>query len=267
VKLRQWVLSLAIAVPLAGPAALVGADKSDRAKQPGAFGALKAPAVDSVRSQALDWLKSVGKADVKKTEFEALWKETERGLLDLVSATLTLGDDKAAKLLAEARDPDTTAPTKVPELLTDAKQPAFYRANLALAYAKALSNRRIFEESVAVLKTIKPEQVVDPAAYFFHRAVAEHAMLLKPEANRSITGLIYDVAEAPERYQMVGLLMLYDMQAWRDKDLGTVARKMDNIERRLELARGGPQTQKLQREVVARLDEIIKELENQAKGA
>jgi hypothetical protein len=41
---------------------------------------------------------------------------------------------------------------------------------------------------------------------------------------------------------------------------------MDNIERRLELARGGPQTQKMQKEVVARLDEIIKELENRQKG-
>jgi hypothetical protein len=61
--------------------------------------------------------------------------------------------------------------------------------------------------------------------------------------------------------------MLYDMQGWRDKDLGAVARKMDNIERRLELARGGPQTQKMQKEVVARLDEIIKELENKAKGS
>ena len=59
-------------------------------------------------------------------------------------------------------------------------------------------------------------------------------------------------------------------QSWRDGDipakLGSIARKMDNIERRLELARGGPKTQKIQKDVVARLDEIIKQLENQAKG-
>ena len=41
---------------------------------------------------------------------------------------------------------------------------------------------------------------------------------------------------------------------------------MDNIERRLDLARGGPQTQKIQKEVVARLDELIKKLENQKNG-
>ena len=60
--------------------------------------------------------------------------------------------------------------------------------------------------------------------------------------------------------------MLFDMMGWQDKDLGWIARKMDNIERRLELARGGPQTQKMQKEVVARLDELIKELENKQKG-
>ena len=60
--------------------------------------------------------------------------------------------------------------------------------------------------------------------------------------------------------------MLLDMHAWKDKDLQSVARKMENVERRLELARGGPQTQKLQKEIVLRLDELIKELENKNKG-
>ncbi len=57
------------------------------------------------------------------------------------------------------------------------------------------------------------------------------------------------------------------MTTWQEKDLGAIARKMDNIERRLDLARGGPQTQKMQKEVVLRLDELIKEMENQAKGS
>ena len=266
-SLRQWVSALAVAIPLVGSGpALEGADKT-RPKEPASFGTLKASSLEAARGQALAWLKGVGKADAVQKEFDALWQQTDRSLLDLVSATLALGDADAAKLLAEARDPASPAPTQVPAVLKDGKRDVFYRANLGLAYAKALSNRRVYEETVEVLKTIKPDTVVDPAAYFFTRAVAEHALLLKAEANRSITGLLDDVAEAPDRYKMVGLLMFYDMQGWRDKDLGAVARKMDNVERRLELARGGPHTQKIQREVVARLDEIIKELENQAKGA
>jgi hypothetical protein len=231
-------------------------------------GTLRAPSPEVTRSQALDWLKGVRPmADATQKEFDAIWSDADRPLLDRVAGTLALGDPEAAKLLAEARDPGTTAPTKVPAVLKDEKQSAFYRANLALAYAKALSNRRIHEEALDALRVVKPENVVDPAGYFFVRAVAEHSLLLKNEAFRSIVGVVEDVADAPDRYKIVSLLMLYDMQTWKDKDLGWIARKMDNIERRLELARGGPQTQKMQTEVVRRLDEIIKELENQKKGS
>jgi len=231
-------------------------------------GSLKAPSAEATRSQALDWLKGVRPmADATQKDFDAIWSDADRPLLDRVAGTLALGDPQAAKLLAEARDSSTAAPTTVPAMLKDEKQSAFYRANLALAYAKALSNRRIHEEALDALRVVKPENVVDPAGYFFIRAVAEHALLLKNDAFRSIVGVVEDVADAPDRYKIVSLLMLYDMQTWKDKDLGWIARKMDNIERRLELARGGPQTQKMQTEVVRRLDEIIKELENQQKGS
>jgi hypothetical protein len=62
------------------------------------------------------------------------------------------------------------------------------------------------------------------------------------------------------------MLMVLDMAQWREKDLAEIARKMDDIERRLELARGGPITQKKQKDVVARLDEIIKQMEQQQKN-
>ena len=129
-----------------------------------------------------------------------------------------------------------------------------------------MANRRIHEESLDVLKTFRPEQVVDPMAYLFYRSINEHSLLKKPEATQTIIRLLEDGVGSPERYKTVSALMLLDMQTWKDKDLGAIARKMENIERRLDLARGGPQTQKLQKEVVARLDELIKELENKAKG-
>jgi hypothetical protein len=260
-------LILGLAVPLVGSSSALAKAEKAPAREPISFGTLQAPGLEAARGQALAWLKGVGKADATmQKKFDAVWQEADRPLLDKVADTLALGDAQAAKLLAEARDPEGAAPTRVPEVLKDAKRPAFYRANLALAYAKALSNRRVYEEALDALKAAKPDQVVDPAGYFFHKAVAEHALLLPQEASRSIVGVLEDVADAPERYKLVSMLMLYDMQSWRDKDLGEIARKMDNIERRLELARGGPHTQKIQKEVVARLDEIIKKLEAQKKG-
>jgi hypothetical protein len=264
VTLRHWFAVLAVALTLfAGRQGLVGDEKKGGLA---AFGALEPATPEAARASALAWLKQARKDDMATLrQFEAIWKQDDRTVLDRVADSLALGDAAAAKLLAEATDLSSPAPTAVPAVLRDAKAPAFYRANLALAFGRAMSNRRVHEEALAVLRTTRPELVVDPAAYLFHRAVSEHALLLKSEASRSINRLLEDAADTPERYKTVAGLMLLDMQTWKEKDLGAIARKMDNIERRLELARGGPQTQKLQKEVVARLDELIKELENKAK--
>jgi hypothetical protein len=252
-----------------GAAQAAAPNRIESKKESVSFGTLRGASLEAARGQALAWLKGVGKGDdATLKEFEKIWdSQTNRSVLERVAGTLELGNADAAKLLKEGRDPQASAPTVVPAALKDDKAPVFFRANLALSYGKALVQRKVFEEALDVLKLVKSEQVVDPAAYFFLRAVAEHGLLLKDDAARSILAVMEDVADAPNRYKDLAILMLYDMQGWRDKDLGSVARKMDNIERRLELARGGPQTQKMQKEVVARLDEIIKELENKAKGA
>ena len=263
----RWAFKLALAVPLVASAGIFAQSRPLSLKDPSAFGALRSIKPEEAKKQAEDWLRTTGKTDpATEKAFAAIWSQDGRALVDRLADTFALGSAAAAQLLAEARDSSQSAPTKVPGLLTDARQPAFFRSNLGLAYAKALSNRRIYEESLAVLKTMRPEQVVDPSTYLFHRAVAEYALALKPDANRSITRMLEDAVDVPERYKMVSVLMAFDMQSWREKDLGWIARKMDNIERRLELSRGGPQTQKIQKEVVARLDEIIKQLENQAKN-
>jgi len=253
------------ALLLQGGPRLFGSDKRAPAVN---FGTLEAASVETARAQAEAWLKQIGKTDAATAQkFQAIWKRADRPVLELVADTLALGDPTAAQLLTDAANPLTPAPTKVPEVLQDAKAPAFYRANLTLAYARLLSNRRVHEEALAALKGVQPEQVVDPAAYLFHRAVCEHALLAKTQAWGTISRLLDEAVGAPDRYKTVGALMLLDMQTWKDKDLGAVVRKMGNSQRRLELARGGPETQKIQRDIVARLDELIKELENKAKGS
>ncbi len=262
---KEFAALVVVAISLAGPGVVLGQVETKGSKKPLAFVDLRSLAPDVARRQALEWLESNGKADeVTRKEFESrglhLWGQTERSVLDRVVGTFVLGDSQAASLLAGAVEVDSPAPTVVPAFLTDSRGPAFYRANLALGYARELVKRRVFEEALEILRTIKPGEVVDPAAYFFNRAVAEHGLGLREDARRSILGL-KDVVDAPERYTWRAAVMELEMRSWQEQDLGWVARKMDNIERRLELARGGPQTQKIQKEVIDRLDEIIKELE------
>jgi hypothetical protein len=251
---------------------LVACGGSFAAETPGkklaSFGMLQPTNPTAVRAEAEAWFTKTIQDAAKRKQFEAIWKATDRPILDQVVATLEL-DGKTARLLAEASNPLVPAPCgpkAVPAPVKDARQPAFYRANLALAYAKALSNRRVYEEALDTLNAVSPEEVADPAAYLFHKAVAEFSLLQKDPARRTIGRLLDDLPEAPERYKTVGTLMLLDMLTWKEKDLNWIARKMDNSGRRLQLARGGPVTQKIQKDIVRRLDEIIKELENKKKG-
>jgi len=235
--------------------------------QKSAFGALDSVSAEAAKVKLAGWLKEVGKSDpATVAKLDAIWKENHRSVLDRVADSFALGDPVAAQLISEARDPLAPAPIVLPAVFKNEKASSFYRANLALIYARALINRRVYEEALTTLKTFSPDQVVDPAAFLFHRAVCEHAMQQKPEASKTITRLLEEgAAISPDRYKTVATLMLLDMHTWKDKDLGDIARKMDNIERRLDIARGGPETQRQQREVLNRLDELIKKLENQDK--
>jgi len=258
---RYWI-------PLAISAALglvPGVNAADLTR-PARFGTLEVASVETAQTQAAAWLKTTGLADAAvMAQFDRLWK-SDVPLLDKVVGTLELGDPAAAKLMAEARDPLAPAPMAAPAILKDQNRPIFFRANLALGYGRVLSNRSVHEEALEALKVAPVEQVIDPAAYLFHRAISEHAMLDKGAAIMTINRLLDDVASAPERYRTLAALMALDIHTWNEKDLNAIARKMKNVERRLDLSRGGPVTQKIQKDIVARLDEMIKELENQCKG-
>jgi len=251
----------ALAAGLLMTSALLAAPSREGAS----FGALRPVDQAEVKKEAEAWLKSVGKTDAaSQARFKKVW-EADKPLLDKVAETLCLGDPEAAKVLARARDVAAPAPTEVPALLKDAKKPAFFRANLGLAYARALTQRKVYEEALEAFNAVKPDEVADPASYLFHRAVCEHSLMFKDRADDSIDRLLVDVQESPDRFRVVASMMHYDMLTWKEKDLGWIARKMDNIQRRLDLKRGGKNTQQMQKEVLIRLDEMIKELENQQK--
>jgi hypothetical protein len=254
-------LAPALTLLLASSGSVRAAEKSP-AKEIASFGSLQSPSAEAAKAQAAAWYTRSGGKDQAK--FDAIWG-TDRPTIEKVADTLALGNPEAAKILSEARNLNGPAPVGVPALIKDKKVDGYLRANLALAYAKALSTRRIFEESQLALSVVKPEDVVDPGAYFFTKAVADYSLMSRPEATASILRLLEDVTDAPERYRMVGALMQFDMLTWQDNDLGWISRKMNVIADRLDIHRGGEKTRKMQKEVLVRLEEMVKEKENQQK--
>jgi len=262
--MQLWIAGLAATAVLLSGTARAPAQQN---KTPVvSFGALSIAEAEKVQADAKAWLQEAGKTDAATMQkFEAIWKQTNRTVLDRLGETFALGNADAAKLIADARNPNAAAPTAVPDVLKNEKLSPFFRNNLAVIYANLWTHRRVFEQSLEALKITKAEKVADPGVYLFCKAVCEHGLLLKTDATGTIDRLLGDVVDVQERYKTVGVLILLDMETWKSKDLGAVARLMDNSQRMLELARGGPNTQKVQKEIIYRLDELIKEMEKQAK--
>jgi len=268
VKIRKLV---AVAALSAGLAAIDAspASAADPNKKPApvfGFSTLKSVTPEVAKAKVAAWLKSVDKYD--EAAFNKVWADETKTVLDRTADSLALGNSEAAAILANVRKFDAPAPVETPALLKDAKQDNFFRTNLALAFAKAAASKKVYEEALDALNSVStPELAVDPSAFYFFKAVSEHATMRREPASGSIIKLLDDVVDAPDRYKMVATLMFFEMQNWAadPKDLSNIERLMDNSGRRLELARGGETTQDIQRKIVFRLDELIKEMENKNK--
>lgn len=233
------------------------------------FGALTVIEPEVVQRQARAWLDGTGRIDEPHAAaFDAIWADADRAAVDRLADTFALTMPDLAAALADARNDDAAAPKELPALFKEAGLDPFVRSNAALAYAKALVGKKVYEEGLDALRAAVPERTVDPAAYYFHKAVAEHGLVRKSDALRSIQRMLDDVSGGPERYIAVAELMVADLKQWKDEDtdLEQIARVMDSIERRLDLSRGGPKTQEMQKKVLFRIDELIKDIENQLKN-
>ena len=268
-RIRDLLAVAAVSAAIAAGTTSASAAEPGAAKKPAfGFSTLKALPADAAKAKAAAWLKSVGKYD--QAAFEKVWANEKRSVLDRTADSLALGNTEVEAFLAKARQRDAAAPAEVPAILKDETQDAFFRTNVALAFAKAAAGRKVYEEALEALSTkgVDADAAVDPASFYFFKAVSAHATMKKDAAVSSIVKLLDDVADSPARYTMVGTLMFFDMQNWASdpKDLTNIGRLMDNSGRRLDLARGGEKTQDIQKKIIFRLDEVIKELENQAKS-
>ena len=103
-SLQRSLLAVVSAVPLlVGSSAWAQAEKKSP-KELISFGTLRVVNADEARSQALTWLKGVGKTDdATLKSFEEIWSAA-RPVADRVAQTLALGDADAAvvELRAEA---------------------------------------------------------------------------------------------------------------------------------------------------------------------
>lgn len=230
------------------------------------------PPADVVRTRTLEWVaQRVPEDKGRLEEIGKLWTwpdepPSPEQLFELAIRSFCLADAETQAFVqscALAR-PALLAPEA--RVLAKSDSGPFYLANLGLFYGRYLVQRQMFEEGLTVFEQTAVADVIDPAAYYFHKAVCQHRLLLKGDGLATIEQLLKGTEGVPVRYTTVATLMQYDLEALQENSLDEISRKMSDVERRLSLGRAGQRVQKKEDEIIATLDEIIKKIEDQQGG-
>ena len=226
------------------------------------------PTLEQAESRMRDWLDTKNISDDLRSKVDAIWASPDsnavaRDLLARVASPAALADPRVAKLTTLCQGPKQSL--LLPELpvLTTPELPAFLKATLRLYYARWLAQHGWHDEVLLQLAETSTSDVLDPASLLFYRATAEHTLLKKEACLKSLSKLLEKEKEIPRRYATVARLLEADSQQLKTDSLDEVARLMNDVRRRLDLGRTGKRVREEEDEVIAKLDKIIKKLEEE----
>lgn len=234
---------------------------------------LAPPTVDVVKTKLLDWLTAQGFAQNRALvdEIQRLWifedsAPNAEAVHDTLVKSFCLADSSTRQFVDQLTLPN--APLIPPDIesLGPEERGSFYLSNMRLCDARYLIHREMFEEALEALTAADLKEVADPASFLFFKASCEKRLSLNKEGLASLNQLLNDTEGVPVRYSTVAALMKIDLEAMEEKSLNDISWKMEDVERRLRLARAGEKTQKVEGEIVSLLDEIIKKIEEQSGG-
>lgn len=227
-----------------------------------------APKPQEIRAEVFAWLDAKKVDAATQTKVRSLWSDaampvTEDELLARVARTFALLDPNAAKLVKLCSEPRSQLIVPAQGWLSAAGQPTLCTANLRLLFGRWLVHESLFDEAQEQLAGLAPADVVAPASLLFYQSVVNHALLNRESGLKSIDELLQGADASPRRYVALARLMQEDLKGLQDDTLDHIARRMDDVRRRLELGRAGPKVRKVEDGVIESLDKMIKKLEDQ----
>jgi hypothetical protein len=247
-------------------AALATAASADAVPKQAAW---KIPDSKDVRKQVFAWLDGRGLDAATRAKAEKLFPANQENLagvelLSRVVQTIALGDERARKLVDLCSQAPSSRPPEQ-SWLKDPKLPAVVAQNLRLCYGIWLVQASLYDESLEQLAGLEPERVADPASLLFYQGVVYHQLLNKDAGLRAIHELLEEPEQSPRRYAAVAKLMQEDLRQLQEDSLDHIARRMDDIRRRLGLGRGDQKVRTVEDGVIKSLDKLIKDLEEQQR--
>jgi hypothetical protein len=210
-------------------------------------------------------LAATGIAPDRQTEIQDRWQAADApdDLLDRLAASLAKTDDRVAELTEFCSGVAKPGPLSEFAWLADSDTPMLVRHNMRLYLARWLVQQGYYDEALSWTDGLATDEVVAPEALLFYRAVAHHRLVQPEKADAALAQLLQREDELPARYQKLAGLMKQDLAALDDQSLDHIARRMDDIRRRLAQGRTGKIVQGVENGVIDSLDKLIKQAEDQ----
>lgn len=257
----RWLPYLAVFVFLA--AAAVSQGDSEFFTEP----TWQKVASDAVLTELSDYLKVSGLTADQQAEIRDFWQSNsataDGDQLDRLAECLAKADDRVSVLV----DFCSTVQSKpaVPEFawLADSDTPALVRNNMRLYFGRWLVQHGHYDEGLSWTEGLTTAGVVSPEILLFYRAVAYQRIVEPDKSDAVLTRLLERQDDLPLRYQKLAGLMQQDLAGLQDDSLDHISRRMDDIRRRLAQGRSGQRVQDIESGVVASLDKLIKQAEDQ----
>jgi len=226
------------------------------------------PTTAEVKARLDDYLVTKTIDEATRLKIEALWPDDAQALdgielLHRLTASLAVVEPKAAEVVTACRQNNVLLTAPKFAGLTDEALPPLVRDNLRLLVGHWMAQHDLVDESLEILKDLGSQNVADPATLLFYQAMGQHRLLKKDECLAAVSKLLERESELPRRYVTLARLMEADIKPLKEDSLDEIARLMDDIRRRLALARAGKVVRDEEDAVIAKLEKMIDELEQQ----
>jgi hypothetical protein len=191
-----------------------------------------------------------------------LWT-SDVATLDAIVLSAAAANAEVAALLETARVDAKSSREVARELDAKVKSP-FLRANVATYLGREMVRRRLFDEALPLLSPETLNPIADPATLLFHRSACEYA-LHQTEAAKKTLALLLEMKDLPSRYRASATAMNAALESLAPESLHGIAHDMKDVHRRLDLKQADEKVVTIEQDILARLDKLIEEMENEAQ--
>ena len=227
------------------------------------------PTYSSIRQDVSEWIDQQQVSSNEATLAYSMWPNADLRstsgpeLLHRVIETFGTVEPRVEDLLKVCNSEGALLAPPDLDWLEDPTLTDLERKNLKLYFGRWLTQQGYYDEAIKMLVDLTADEVVDPASLFFYRAIALHQVVEPEKARVELTRLLEREAELPQRFHQIAVMLDKDLSGLRDESLDHIARRMNDVRRRLDIGRAGKQVQVVEDGVLDSLEKLIEALEKQ----